>query len=207
MLRTRFALLTLLLLLATLTGAIRFVSAQTEDKTALKFDEFGDILYSDLAARLDNFAVAVQNQPSARGFLIVYRTRRDIAGLSHRLAMRMKNYLVNSRGLEAARLATVDGGIADHLTQELWIVPAGAAPIPRSDARIGYLEPHDFAIKVQRNFDSQGAFAGSRRPDDRDYAGSASIPNAFFVALVRIGIELAISLVCVCAHARENSMR
>lgn len=108
--------------------------AQTTIPPAVKFDEFGDILASDLIARLDNFAVSLQNEPATRGFLIVYRSRRDLPGLSNKFAHLMKDYLVNSRGLSAERIVTVDGGVASCLTQEIWIVPVGATPAIRTDA-------------------------------------------------------------------------
>jgi hypothetical protein len=108
--------------------------AQTDDSRARKFDEFGDILASDLIARLDNLAIEVQNEATARAFLVVYRTRRDLPGLSNRYAHRMKSYMVNSRGVSPERVVTVDGGEASCLTQELWIVFPGGAPQPRPDA-------------------------------------------------------------------------
>jgi hypothetical protein len=141
-----------LFLLSTMTGFGQLSFAQTENKTAQKVDEFGDIQSSDIKARLDNFAVQLQNAPLSKGFILVYRSRRDLPGLNHNLAMRMKEYLVASRGLPRERVVTVDAGVALELTQELWIVPPGAAPIPRSDARIGYLEHHDSAWK----FDEHG---------------------------------------------------
>jgi len=144
--------LLLLLSLFLIAGVSFPASAQTEDKAAKKFDEFGDILYSDLIAHLDNFAVQLMNEPGAKGFLIVYRTRRDLPGLNHARAMRMKDYLVGQRGLPRDRVATVDGGVAEHLTQELWIVPPGAAPVPRSDAKIGYFQNPESAWK----FDEHG---------------------------------------------------
>jgi len=108
--------------------------AQTSVETARKFDEFGDIEASNLIARLDNLAVQVQNEPRSKAFLIVYRTRRDLPGLSNRYAHRMRSYLVNSRGLPAERVVIVDGGVAACLSQELWIVLPGGAPKPRDDA-------------------------------------------------------------------------
>ena len=131
---------------------IRLMSAQTENKPAVKFDEFGDILISELKARLDNYAVQLQNQPTARGFIIVYRTRRDLPGLNHSLSLSMKDYLVNSRGLPADRIVVVDGGVALCLTQELWVVPQGSAPPAKSDARIGFFQYSDSAWK----FDEYG---------------------------------------------------
>lgn len=111
-----------------------FALAQTDESRARKFDEFGDIQPSDLIARLDNLAIEVQNEPTARAFLIAYRTRRDLPGLSNRLAHRMKSYMVNSRGVAPERIITVDGGEASCLSQELWIVFPGGAPKPRPDA-------------------------------------------------------------------------
>jgi len=101
---------------------------------ARKFDEFGDIQSSDLMARLDNFAIQLQNEPAAKGFILVYRTRRDLPGLNNSLALRSKDYLVNSRGVPRERIVTVDGGEADCMIQELWIVPAGTTPAPRPEA-------------------------------------------------------------------------
>jgi hypothetical protein len=136
-----------------LFGIFDVAVAQTPTRTAQKFDEFGDILYSDLIARLDNFSIQLMQQPDAKGFLIVYRTRRDLPGLNHALAMRMKDYIVHSRGIQRDRVVTVDGGVAGHLVQELWIVLPGTAPTPRSDARIGYIQDWDFAWKFyETNF-------------------------------------------------------
>ncbi|HEX8649566.1 MAG TPA: hypothetical protein VF708_01905 [Pyrinomonadaceae bacterium] len=112
--------------------------AQTGNQTARKFDEFGDIYLSDKKARLDNFAIQLYNEPTTRGFVMVYRSRRDLPGLNHRYARVMRNYLVETRGISAERVVTVDGGVATCLMHELWIVPVGATPTPRSDA---YQEP------------------------------------------------------------------
>ena len=118
--------------LALLLNATAF--AQASNATARKFDEFGDIYASDLIARLDNLAIQLSNEPTTKAFLIVYRTRRDLPGLSNKYAHRMKSYLVDSRGVPSERVVIVDGGVASCLSQELWIVPPGAAPKPREDA-------------------------------------------------------------------------
>ena len=135
------------LLLLIMTGTVYLAFPQSENQTARKFDEFGDINYSYLIARLDNFAVQLMNEPNAKGFIVIYRTQRDLPGLNHSLAMRMKDYLVETRGLPRERVVSVDGGVAENLVQELWIVPSGTAPIPRSDARVGYLQDPDTAWK------------------------------------------------------------
>jgi hypothetical protein len=137
--------------------------AQTANDAARKFDEFGDIEASDLIARLDNLAIAVNYQPSSKAFLIVYRTRRDLPGLSNRYAHRMRSYLINSRGLPSERIVMVDGGVASCLSQELWIVPPGSAPKPREDAYDNSYRPSVY------KFDEHSYQTGKADPDEISY--------------------------------------
>jgi hypothetical protein len=123
--------LLLVLCLALLANSLTL--AQTSNAIARKFDEFGDIEASDLIARLDNLAVALSYEPSSKAFLIVYRAKRDLPGLSNRYVHRMRAYLTE-HGLPAERIVVVDGGVASTLWQELWIVPPSSAPKPREDA-------------------------------------------------------------------------
>ena len=130
--RRKFA--ALLLALCVGVGLGHAARAQADRPAASKLDDFGDIQASDLAARLDNLAVKLGEQPHAKGFVIAYRSRRDLPGLSGRLVSLMRNYLIETRGIAAERVVGVDGGVASCIVQELWIVPPGAAPTPRSDA-------------------------------------------------------------------------
>lgn len=113
--------------------------AQSNTQEARKFDEFGDLLVTDIKARLDNFAIQLQSEPNTRGFIVIYRTRHDLPGLNARLAKRMKDYLVNSRAISVERVVTVDGGVASSLVQEFWIVPIGKTPKPRDDVYTGQI--------------------------------------------------------------------
>jgi hypothetical protein len=123
----------------------------TTNPVAFKFDEFGDVPASDIAARLDNFANALMEQPQVKGFVIAYRSRRDLPGLSGRLMSLMRNYLINSRGIDPNRVAGVDGGAAGCIAQELWLVPPGATPKPRDHAH-----EHGFVdIDSTRKFDEE----------------------------------------------------
>ena len=117
-----------------MTVPVRLAFAQTENNPARKLDEFGDILITEIKARLDYFAIELQKEPLSKGFILVYRSRRDLPGLSYRYAHRMEAYLVSTRGLEKERVVAVDGGESDCLRQEFWIVAPGTAPTPRSDA-------------------------------------------------------------------------
>jgi hypothetical protein len=135
-----------LVVLFTLAQATSF--GQEKKPVARKFDEFGDIQYSDLIARLDNFAIQLQNEPTSKAFILVYRTRRDLPGLNNALALRSKNYLISSRGVARERVVTVDGGEAACLFQELWIVPVGTAPAQRPDAYQRYFPDFESPRKI-----------------------------------------------------------
>jgi hypothetical protein len=93
-----------------------------------KFDEFPNIKFDDEKARLDNFAIQLQNEPGSRGYILVYPGPRDHAGDAQKRAARARDYLVNTRGLDANRIVTLPGGQRAAQTVELWIVPNGANP-------------------------------------------------------------------------------
>jgi hypothetical protein len=126
--------------------------AQSGESAARKFDEFGDVLPTDMAARLDNFAIGLQEDPNARGFLIVYRSHRDLPGLSSRHVNWMRGHLIYSRGIKADRIVAIDGGAALCLSHELWIAPPGAAPKPREDAYSRGFEDTDVARKYDEYY-------------------------------------------------------
>jgi len=88
-----------------------------------KFDEYGNIRFNDEKARLDNFAIQLQNEPTAQGYIIGYGSC-DAEGQTR--ANRAKDYLVNTRGIDGSRLIVIDGGCMPELKVELWIRPSGA---------------------------------------------------------------------------------
>ncbi|HWN08550.1 MAG TPA: hypothetical protein VNO50_04640 [Pyrinomonadaceae bacterium] len=99
-----------------------------------KFDEYGDIRFNDEKARLDNYAIELQNAPGSTGTIFVFG---NCAGAGQARGDRAKDYLVNTRGIDAARLTVVDGGCREELVVELWIVPTGAtAPTPSNSATV-----------------------------------------------------------------------
>jgi hypothetical protein len=105
------------------------ISAPAE---ARKIDEYGNIKFNDEKARLDNYAIELQNDPTAQGYLVCYGGRTGRTGEAQRRCDRAKNYLVSTRGIDASRIVTVDGGFREELTVELWVVPSGATPPPNS---------------------------------------------------------------------------
>jgi hypothetical protein len=102
----------------------------------VKFDEYGNIRFNDEKARLDNYAIQLQNQPGSTGTIIVYGS---CAGEAQQRGDRAKDYLVNTRGIEAGRITVIDGGCRPDLTVQLWIVPQGSTP-PTADPT-GAVEP------------------------------------------------------------------
>ncbi len=95
---------------------------------ARKFDEFPSVNFDDDKARLDNLAIELQNDPTARGFIIVYPAARGRADQASRLGSRARDYLTRTRGIDASRLTITSGAPRDRATYELYIVPVGAQP-------------------------------------------------------------------------------
>ena len=111
-------------------------SAQTVDNSSQglrKFDEYTDSPSNDAKARLDNFAIELQNAPGTTAYIIAYGGRRcPNAAQAH--ANLARSYLVHTRGLDSQRVVAINGGRrsnANKYTVELWLVPQGAsAPSP-----------------------------------------------------------------------------
>ena len=99
--------------------------------TGRRFDEFPSVTFDDDKARLDNLAIELQNSPNSVGYIIAYGGRTNRLGHASRMSERARNYLVNTRGINSGRIVAIDGGLREHATYELWIVPQGAEP-PRA---------------------------------------------------------------------------
>jgi len=95
-----------------------------------KFDEYGNIRFNDEKARLDNYAIQLQNEPTATGYIVGYGSC-GTEGTTR--ANRAKDYLVNTRGIDAGRITVVDGGCLPELLVQLWVAPQGSTA-PTGDA-------------------------------------------------------------------------
>ena len=96
--------------------------------TSRRFDEFPDIARNDEKARLDNFGIELQNDPTSTAYVIVYPAKSGKRGEVQQHAARVVDYLVNSRGLDQRRIVTLVGPTRDQLAVELWVTPQGATP-------------------------------------------------------------------------------
>lgn len=106
-------------------------AVKIEGTSTYKFDECDSCTFDDQKARLDNLSVELQNDPSARAYIIAYGGRYSPVAQVGVLMKRARDYIVRERGIDASRLVIVNGGFREEDSVEIWIVPAGATP-PRA---------------------------------------------------------------------------
>lgn len=150
------------LLLLVLTAATAHARQTPPADGARMVDEFGDILVTDWLARLDNFAVELQNDPSAMGYIVAYMAPNKLPGWPLRRAQWARGYLAKARGLDEGRVQIFNGGQSDEHRYQLWVVtPGGNLPVA----------PFDFAAALARE---KGAYLFDRYtyyPIDTDKTG------------------------------------
>ena len=95
-----------------------------------KFDEYSDISFDDEKGHLERFAAQLKNEPDSQGYIVFSGGVRANDRASQRQAKRARNYLINTNGIEAARIFAVKGSAHDAITIELWIAPQGAPAPP-----------------------------------------------------------------------------
>jgi hypothetical protein len=91
------------------------------------FDAYGSLAFRDEKARLSAFAIELNNNPGAQGYIIAYASRQSRNRTRLHLD-RAKNYLIKRHEIDEGRIVTIDGGSRDKSSVELWIVPTGAEP-------------------------------------------------------------------------------
>jgi hypothetical protein len=99
-----------------------------------KFDEYADLKFNDEKARLDNFAIQLQQEPGTQGYYVIFGS---CEGEADQRSARAVDYLVNNRGIDRSRITVVNGGCRETLTVELWLRPTGAVePTPSNSATV-----------------------------------------------------------------------
>ena len=96
---------------------------------AIKFDEFESKAFDDDKARLDSFAIQLQNNPDAQGYIIMYQgtDRNSVRNRNvENLSKKTLDYLVNTRGIDPRRIVITKWGTRPTTTYELWLIPPGA---------------------------------------------------------------------------------
>lgn len=102
---------------------------------ASKVDEFESKAFDDDKARLDSFAIQLQNNPDAQGYIIMYQgtDRNSVRNRNvEKLSKKTLDYLVNARGIDPRRIVITNWGTRPTTTYELWLIPPGGSPpVPR----------------------------------------------------------------------------
>jgi hypothetical protein len=100
------------------TGSIASVPTSSE------FDRFEAVPNDEVKARVDNFYIALNNDPSAAGYIINYGTDKEVAKREKQIrdAIKFRNY-------DASRVTFVRGGDkGTGIRTVFFTVPAGATP-------------------------------------------------------------------------------
>jgi hypothetical protein len=93
-----------------------------------KFDEFPKLPRNDEKARLDNFAIDLQNTPGSSAYIVVYPARASRTGETEQHTNRIVDYLVSYRGIDAGRIIRLIGPVGQDFRVELWTCPPGVRP-------------------------------------------------------------------------------
>jgi hypothetical protein len=110
------------------------VQGTPPDNPSRKFDEYADLAFNDEKARLDNFAIQLQQEPGTQGYYVIFGS---CDGEADQRSGRAVDYLVSNRGIDRSRITVVNGGCREQLTVELWLRPTGAAePVPTNSASV-----------------------------------------------------------------------
>jgi len=99
--------------------------------TPRRFDEFPARSFDDDKARLDAFAIELQNNPDSQGYIIMYQGT-DRASMRNKkvdvLSKKALDYLVKARGIDPRRIVITNWGTRPETYYDLWIIPPGAQP-------------------------------------------------------------------------------
>jgi hypothetical protein len=92
------------------------------------FDSYGNICWKDEQARLDSFALQLQNYPTASGEIFVYAGRQSCPSEAKYRGNRARNWVLKRGGLDTKRVVVIDAGFQRDVFTYLIIRPKGADP-------------------------------------------------------------------------------
>lgn len=85
-------------------------------------------VFDDDKARLDNYAIELQNAPDTQAYIIMYQGREKKLVSADKMAKRTLDYLVKVRGIDPRRIVITNGGGREQTMGDLWVVPPGSQP-------------------------------------------------------------------------------
>ena len=104
------------------------ISVTKKGARAVKFGEYTTPDLSANKAQLDKWVLALQQDPTAQGYLIAYGGRTSRPEDAQKAADNATDYTMHVRKMDGARTLSGVGGYREQPTVELWIAPEGGAP-------------------------------------------------------------------------------
>jgi hypothetical protein len=112
------------------------------------FDSYGNICVEVERARLDNFAVQLQNQKSYVGYIIVYAGQSSCVDEAKYRGKRAKDCVVK-RGVPSERVVVIDGGYREEVQTVLTLTDKERpVPLPSSELEKSQVSIHKCVDKV-----------------------------------------------------------
>lgn len=115
--------LTATLLLSLLIGPAVLCGAEPSTSPDRSFDSYGAVRWEDEKARLDNFAISLQNDESILGYILVYDQTGGCPGEATARALRARRYLTEYRGIPWNRVIWRRDGYASEISTTLLLAP------------------------------------------------------------------------------------
>ncbi len=91
-----------------------------------KFDELGDVSTDGAMAHLDRLALELNSNPNLQGFIVGHNRNDSLTGRFLRQLYGYLDYLVNTRGVPAARVTVLEGDVRKEIGFEIWLEPVGS---------------------------------------------------------------------------------
>ena len=105
------------------------VSNPRPDVIWAKFDEYGGISSKKEKFRLKNFVIQLRQEKTSNAVIVARAGRHSCQGEAQSRASRVKKYLIQSGGIEAGRIVTIDAGYEEKWSIELYLAPQGVPPL------------------------------------------------------------------------------
>jgi hypothetical protein len=138
-----------------------------------QLDEFERASHCDVGARLDTLVTRVQETPGATAYIIAYGPEGEGPDTGRTVLELIKDYFINTRGLEPQRVKTIYAGRNSDLKElriQLWIVPKGARP-PKPQKNETNIETFKGLFDDMRMWDDFGVY---REPEMGPGIGGAT---------------------------------
>jgi hypothetical protein len=113
-------------------------------------DSFGLAANGDIKARVDSFMVSLQNNPTAKGYIIVYGNRSEGNRDAERRITMINNYF-RFRNFDVSRITIMRGGFREEISTELWLsLDDAEKPVLTPTVDIKFIEMPAKTTKTRR---------------------------------------------------------